>query len=124
MGSNSGPNVIEFTPRRAKQIWIIAREFPFYYGVAGHCFSIGEVEVRDPDGNDLALISRGSGVQVSSTQHGFGMDRYTQDMLWPIQYDPRLQVDKGRLRSRNVPMALRGEGKGQARDRPQGPMPP
>ena len=24
---------------------------------------------------------------MSSTYYGFGMDRYTQDMLWPVQYD-------------------------------------
>ena len=35
----------------------------------------------------LRCCPHGSGVQVSSTYFGFGMDRYTQDMLWPIQYD-------------------------------------
>ena len=53
----------------------------------GHALSIGELEVRDTAGDNLALVSRGAGVQVSSTYYGYGMDRFTQDMLWPLQYD-------------------------------------
>jgi hypothetical protein len=92
-GPDTGPTAIEFTPQRAKQIWIITQKMANtsgdgeHEGDWGHCFSIGEVEVRDPDGNNLALISRGAGVQVSSTYYGYGMDRFTQSMLWPIQYD-------------------------------------
>ncbi len=41
----------------------------------------------DGKGDNLALLSRGAGVTVSSTHTGYGMDRYSQDMLWPIQYD-------------------------------------
>jgi hypothetical protein len=67
-----------------------AREFgsdppPTHY--FGHCFSISEAEVLTPKGENVALISRGAGVQVSSTHTGYGMDRFTQDMLWPTQYD-------------------------------------
>lgn len=85
-GPDAGPTVIEFQPRPAKQIWIIANNLPISLPW-GHAFSIGEVEVRDPIGNNLALLSKGAGVQVSSTYYGYGMDRFTQDMLWPIQYD-------------------------------------
>ena len=85
-GPASGPAVIEFAPRRAKQIWIIGTNLKRVQAW-GHSFSIGEVEVRDPAGNNLALVSRGAGVTVSSTFYGYGMDRFTQDMLWPIQYD-------------------------------------
>ena len=53
----------------------------------GRAISIAGLEVRDPDGRNLALASRGAGVTVSSTFYGYGMDRYTQEMLWPIQYD-------------------------------------
>ena len=76
-----------FSPRLAKQIWIVGKEFPTQVINFGYCFSLGEVEVRDEAGSNLALISRGAGVTVSSTFTGYGMDRFTQEMLWPIQYD-------------------------------------
>ena len=85
-GPDTGPSVINFDPQSAKQIWIIAGNLQ-QVGNWGKGLSIGEVEVRDPAGNNLALVSRGAGVQVSSTYYGYGMDRFTQDMLWPIQYD-------------------------------------
>ncbi len=85
-GPDSGPTVVEFPPQSAKQIWIIGGNLQSVLNW-GPSFSIGEVEVRDPDGNNMALLSRGAGVTVSSTYYGYGMDRFTQDMLWPIQYD-------------------------------------
>ena len=85
-GPNAGPTVIRFAVRRAKQIWIVAGDLQ-NVDIWGFAFSLGQVEVRDPNGRNLALASTGAGVTVSSTQHGFGMDRYSQDMLWPIQYD-------------------------------------
>ncbi|MBI2844079.1 MAG: discoidin domain-containing protein [Armatimonadetes bacterium] len=85
-GPNAGPSVISFQPRTAKHIWIVANNLQ-PVGNWGHAFSIGEVEVRDPGGENLALLAYGAGVQVSSTYYGYGMDRFTQDMLWPIQYD-------------------------------------
>jgi len=87
-GDESGPNAIRFEPRRAKMIWAIGKNFEEKnVGFWGPSFSIGEIEVLDPEGHNLALVSRGAGVQVSSTHYGYGMDRFTQDMLWPIQYD-------------------------------------
>ncbi len=82
----AGRNEIRFNRQLAKQIWIIGEDLPqtHYYG---HTFSISGVEVLGQDGNNAALISRGAGVQVASTSTGFGMDRYTQDILWPTQYD-------------------------------------
>ena len=54
----------------------------------GHVFSLGELEVRDRTGSNLALVSRGAGVTVSSTSYGLLNDRITQDLLWgPLQYD-------------------------------------
>ena len=79
----------EFTPHAAKQIWIKANNFAKNGTYSDlYCFSIGEVEVRNPAGNNLALVSRGAGVTVSSTSHGCNNDRYTQDSLWnPLNYD-------------------------------------
>jgi len=85
-GSDTGPTVIEFPAQRAKQVWIIGGNLQRVQNW-GPSFSIGEVEVRDTEGKNLALVSRGAGVSVSSTYYGYGMDRFTQDMLWPIQYD-------------------------------------
>ncbi|MBN1852574.1 MAG: hypothetical protein JW829_07610 [Pirellulales bacterium] len=80
------PLDLRFEPRRAKQIWIVGEMFPEVLSF-GHCFSIAGVEVLSSAGVNLALHSRGAGVTVSSTHLGYGMDRFTQDMLWPIQYD-------------------------------------
>ena len=85
-GPDAGPTVIEFPPQRAKQIWIIAGNLQPVQNW-GPSFSVGEVEVRSEHGDDLALVSRGAGVTVSSTYYGYGMDRLTQELLWPIQYD-------------------------------------
>jgi len=81
-----GRNEIPFNPHFAKQIWILGSDLPATH-YFGHCFSISEAEVLTPKGENVALISRGAGVQVSSTHTGYGMDRFTQDMLWPTQYD-------------------------------------
>ena len=82
------PIEINFDTRRAKQIWIIGEDLSCVLsGAFGHCFSIAGVEVLSPGDDNLALHSRGAGVTVSSTHLGYGMDRFTQEMLWPIQYD-------------------------------------
>ena len=89
------PEVLEikFEPRRAKQIWVIGNNFtkrtslPSSFGSLTF-FSIGEMEVRDPAGNDLALVSRGAGVTVSSTNFTHYDNRLTQNALWgPLHYD-------------------------------------
>lgn len=81
-----GRNEIKFNRQIAKQIWIIGNDLPLTHQY-GHSFSIAGVEVLDQDGKNVALTSRGAGVQVASTHTGYGMDRYTQDNLWPVQYD-------------------------------------
>lgn len=87
-GNETGATEIKFTPRPAKQIWILANNFLKQVPWAGYVFSIGGVEVRDTRGNNLALISRGAGVTVSSTSYGLLNDHITQDLLWgPLQYD-------------------------------------
>jgi hypothetical protein len=85
-GEAMDPIELRFEARRAKQIWIIGEDLPDVLGL-GHAFSIAGVEVISTSGENLALHSRGAGVTVSSTHLGYGMDRFTQDMLWPIQYD-------------------------------------
>ena len=80
---------IKFQPHRAKQIWIIGQNFrkaaPIY---DGYVFSIASVEVRDSAGNNLALVSRGASVTVSSVCYLEINDRFTQDALWtPLNFD-------------------------------------
>lgn len=83
-------------PAAAKQIWIVGDNFP-----GGDCnFSLGEVEVLNDKGNNVALASRGTGVTVSSTNYGGGT-RQTYDQMWPIQYD--LGVKWMRLSGSNGP---------------------
>lgn len=85
-GDVAGRNEIAFNRQLAKQIWIIGNDLPLTHQY-GHSFSIAGVEVLDQDGKNVASTSRGAGVQVASTHTGYGMDRYTQDNLWPVQYD-------------------------------------
>ena len=67
-GNTCGVNVIEFEPRLAKQIRIVAKEMTKLKGswTWGYAFSIGDFEVRDPKGNNLALVSKGSNSIVFS----------------------------------------------------------
>lgn len=80
---------IRFRPHAAKQIWILAQNFPKKAPIYdGYVFSIGEVEVRDPSGRNLALVSRGASVTVSSVTYLEINDRFTEDALWgPLNYD-------------------------------------
>jgi hypothetical protein len=79
---------IRFKPRRAKQIWVIGNNFEKPLGLPDHGFSVGDLEVLDPSGKNLALVSRGAGVMVSSTNFTHGDNRLTQNSLWgPLHYD-------------------------------------
>ncbi len=78
--------VCEFPTGPAKQIWIIGTRLPrvenWHFS-----FSIAAVEVCDTAGNNLALVSRGAGATVSSTQHSFGQTREEHHSLWPLFTD-------------------------------------
>ncbi len=95
VGDASGRTEIKFAPQRVKQIWVVGNDLPEAGKDAphaakwiGHVFSLGELEVLSPEGLNLALLSRGAGVTVSSTSYGLFNDRFTQDTLWgPLQYD-------------------------------------
>jgi len=74
-------------PKLAKQIWILARRFT-QQGYEGYMFSINGVEVRDPAGNNLALVSKGAGVTVSSVSNHHNSERHSANSLWgPLQYE-------------------------------------
>jgi len=77
---------VKFSPRRAKQIWVIGQEFPLVENF-GHCFSIAALEVLDESGSNLALITKGAGVTVSGTHYGLGDERESHEDLWPLHWD-------------------------------------
>ena len=85
---DSGIAAIDFEPRLAKQVWIGGNNFPSKERFPGHIFSIGAVEVLDPAGENVALMSRGASVVVSSVTSSHDNDWLTLDLLWaPLQYD-------------------------------------
>jgi len=103
-GNEEGATLIRFDPCQAKQILITGRNFRRKLSkYDGFCFSVSGVEVHDTAGDNLALISRGAGVTVSSTGYLMDHDRYTQSLLFgPIQYDlglkwVRMGADNGTL---------------------------
>lgn len=84
---------IKFAPRPIKQVWIIGNNFQTIIRTPSSAgpitfFSIAAVEVNDTSGSNLALVSRGAGVAVSSTYFGHADNRLTQAELWaPLHYD-------------------------------------
>jgi hypothetical protein len=75
-----------FSPRPAKQIWILGTDLPSVEHFL-FAFSIAEVEIYDDRGNNVALVSRGTGVTVNSTMHTHGQEMETHRWFWPMHYD-------------------------------------
>ena len=88
--SGDAPDRLEFEftfdARPAKQIWIIGRNLPRVENW-GFSFSIAEVEVLSPQGDNLALATRGTGITVNSTHHTPGEPLVAHQWYWPIHYD-------------------------------------
>lgn len=84
--------VLEFSfePRPAKQIWIVGEVFPmvdlFIYQPA-YAFSLAEVQAINNEGNNVALTTRGTGIQVSSVADAYADSRYIHDDLWATAWD-------------------------------------
>jgi hypothetical protein len=84
------PREFSFEPRLIKQILITARkctEVEITLMKFGFCFSLAGVEVIDESGENVALVSRGASVTVSSTTRGFADEKLLHDQLWPVHYD-------------------------------------
>ena len=80
--------------RQVKQVRVTARRLPQINLAAaagavplGYGFCVSDIEIRDEQGDNVALLSKGAGVTVSSTNYGYGDKRSMQDMLWPMHYD-------------------------------------
>jgi hypothetical protein len=84
-----GTTEVKFAPVRAKQIMVRGANFPRILDkFMGYAWSIGELEVRSPEGENLALISRGADVAASSTSHLLSNDRFIQQGCFaPVLYD-------------------------------------
>ena len=85
-------NACHHLRRRATTLDTTFRKIEQTQGAAtsGRRISCRRSRSRDDNGAFHGLppsASRGTGVTVSSTRTGFGMERVTQDMFWPIQYD-------------------------------------
>jgi hypothetical protein len=85
-GPEPGTSLLGFKPVAVKQVMIVANnlrrmEEPWSLG---YVFSVAKVEVRDPQGNNLALVSRGAGVTVSSVGRLLAHDRFTHDILFTL----------------------------------------
>lgn len=85
--STATPQTFSFAPRPVKQVWIIANNLTSAISDTFLVFSLAGVHVLDEAGNDLALVTRGTGVTVSSTNHGAAGEKTIHDMLWPAHYD-------------------------------------
>ena len=84
---SDGVRMVLNEPATAKQIWILASHFT-KIGYDGYMFSVNGVEVKDPAGDNLALVSKGAGVTVSSVSNHHNTERYSANSLWgPLQYD-------------------------------------
>ncbi len=75
-----------FAARPVKQIWITAGKLPLVENIL-YAFSLAEVEVYDPAGRNVALATCGTGITVSSTHHGPGMELASHRWYWPLHYD-------------------------------------
>jgi len=81
------PQKFSFPQRPVKQVWIVADRLSWILSENFIVFSLASVEVLDERGNNLALITKGVGVTVSSTNHGSAGEKTMHDMLWPVHYD-------------------------------------
>jgi len=85
--SQAKEQAFQFEPRPVKQVWIEANNLRWAIAENFIVFSLACVKVLDGTGEDLALVTRGAGVTVSSTNHGAAGEKLMHDMLWPAHYD-------------------------------------
>ena len=92
--SNDNPEKYDFTfsfsPTMAKQVLIIGSMYHRMENLL-YCFSISCVEVYTPENENLALVSQGTGITVSSVLVGGAQEIESHRWYWPIQYDMGLK---------------------------------
>jgi hypothetical protein len=75
-----------FPVQPVKQLWITAGSLQMVENIL-YAFSLAEVEVYNESGQNVALISRGTGVTVNSTHHTPGQELAAHRWYWPLNYD-------------------------------------
>jgi hypothetical protein len=78
--------VLSFPPRASKQIWVVGNILTRCEGWM-YAFSIASIELYDEQDCNVALLTYGNGVTVSSTHHNEGNERETRQWYWPLQFD-------------------------------------
>ena len=74
---------IPFDATRAKQLRVTAGDLVLCETM--YAASFAELEALDSDGNNAALVSTGTGITASTTDHGPGLEIEQHRWLWPIQ---------------------------------------
>jgi len=74
-----------FAAQPVKQLWIIADRLQMVENIL-YAFSLAEVEVYGESGQNVALLSRGTGVTVNSTHHSPGQELAAHRWYWPLHY--------------------------------------
>ena len=80
----NGRFTVSFPRRGVKQVMVRAGDLPLTPGL--YAASFAEIEVKDADGVNWALVSRGAGVQVNSAYHGDGPTAGEQRAYWPLHW--------------------------------------
>jgi hypothetical protein len=81
------PQTFSFEARLVKQVWVLGNNLRWALAESFLVFSVAGVEVLTETGDNVALVTRGAGVTVSSTNHGSAGEKQMHDMLWPVHYD-------------------------------------
>lgn len=74
-----------FLSQPVKQLWITAGTLQMVENIL-YAFSLAEVEVYNERGQNVALLSRGTGVTVNSTHHSPGQELAAHRWYWPLHY--------------------------------------
>lgn len=79
-----GRFTVRFPKRGVKQVMVCLNDLPLTPVL--YVASLAEIEVKDADGVNWALVSKGAGVQVNSAYHGDGPDAACQRAYWPLHW--------------------------------------
>ena len=84
--TNRAECAFTFAAVPVKQLWITAGALPLVENIL-YAFSLAELEVYDARGDNVALVSRGTGITVSSTYHSPGQELAAHRWYWPLHYN-------------------------------------
>ncbi len=79
-----------FPSQPVKQLWITAGTLQMVENIL-YAFSLAEVEVYNERSQNVALISRGTGVTVNSTHHSPGQELAAHRWYWPLHHHTGLK---------------------------------